>query len=70
MKMKDVIVGVMVKDVEVSLKRSATVPFTMMDKVLMMMGEVDLCLRPPPIRPIIQVCLVVVTRAPIYIEKS
>ena len=37
-KMKEVIVEVMVKDVEVGLKRSDTITFTMMNIVLMMMG--------------------------------
>ena len=57
-KIKEVIVGVIVKYMEVGLKRSADTPFTMMDKLLMVMGEMDLGLRPDPLTPIIQVCLV------------
>ena len=48
----------MVKDVEVCLNRSSTLPFTILYKVLMVMGEVDICLRPPLILTIIQVILV------------
>ena len=32
----------MVQDVEVGLKRSSTLPFTILEKVFMMMGEVDI----------------------------
>ena len=37
MKTKEFILGEMVKDVEVSLNRSATLPFTMKEKVFMVM---------------------------------
>ena len=37
MKMKEVVLGVMFQDVEVRLKRSVTLLFTMMEKVLMVM---------------------------------
>ena len=58
MKIKEVVVGVTVQEAEVGLKISDNIPFTMMDKVLMVMVEVDIGLRPAPISPIIQVCLV------------
>ena len=48
----------MMKDVEVGLNRSSTLPFTMLYKVLMVMGEVYICLRPALIPTIIQVILV------------
>ena len=34
----------MVKDMEVGLNRSSTITFTMLEKVLMVMGEVDICI--------------------------
>ena len=43
---------------KVSLNRSATVPFTIMERVLIVMVEVDLCLRPSPLPTTIQLCLV------------
>ena len=46
------------EDVELGLKRSATLPFTITEKVLMFMGEVDIGLRPAILPPIIQVSLV------------
>ena len=48
----------MMKDVEVGLNRSSTLPFKMLYKVLMVMGEVYICLRPALIPTIIQVILV------------
>ena len=48
----------MMKDVEVGLNRSSTIPFKMLYKVLMVMGEVYICLRPSLIPTIIQVILV------------
>ena len=47
----------MMKDVEVGLNRSSTLPFKMLYKVLMVMGEVYICLRPSLIPTIIQVIL-------------
>ena len=57
MKMKELILGVMVQDVEFGLNRSATLPFTTMEKLLMVMVEVDIGLRSSPLPPIIQVIL-------------
>ena len=57
-KIKEVIVGLMVKDVKVGIKRSATIPLTMMDKVLLVMGEVNIGIRQALLSPIIQVILV------------
>ena len=48
----------MVQDVEISINISATLTFTMLEKVFMVMGEVDISLRPAFIFPIIQVILV------------
>ena len=42
------IVWVIVKYAEVVLKISTTIPLTMTEKVLMIMGEVDIGLRPAP----------------------
>ena len=47
----------MMKDVEVGLNISSTLPFTMLYKVLMVRGEVYICLRPSLIHTIIQVIL-------------
>ena len=47
-----------VQDMEVALNRSTTLPCSMMDKVLMDMGEVDLGHVPALLPPIIQVILV------------
>ena len=44
--------------VEVGLNISSTIPFTMMDKVFMVVVEVDIVLILAPIPPIIQVILV------------
>ena len=48
----------MMEDMEVGLNISATFPFTMTDKVLMVMGELDIGLRPSPLPPTIQARLV------------
>ena len=53
--MKNVILGVMVQDVEVGHNRSATIHFTMMEKLFFVMGEVDLGMRPDTLPPIMQV---------------
>ena len=47
-----------VQDVEVDVKRYATITFTIMDKVLMIMREVDVSLIPSLIPTIINVILV------------
>ena len=52
---KEEIVGVMVKDVEVVLNISTTIHCSMLDKVLMVLVEVDLGLGPALLHPIIQV---------------
>ena len=46
METKEVTVGMTMEDVEVGLKISATLPFTMMEKALMVIGEVYIGLRP------------------------
>ena len=46
------------RDMELGLKRSDTLTFKMMYKMFIVMGGVDLGLRPSPLTPIIQVCLV------------
>ena len=48
----------MVHDVELVIKRSATLPFTMLDKLLMVIGEVYIGLIPALIPPFIRVMLV------------
>ena len=58
MKVKEVILGLMVQNLGVGIKISVTFSFTMMEKVLMLMGEVDLGLRPSSLPPIIQVYFV------------
>ena len=58
MNLKENMVGEMVQAVEAGLKRSSTLPFTVLDKVLMVMGDVDIGLIPALIPPIIQVILV------------
>ena len=55
---KEEIVGVMLKNMEVGLKISNTIPCSMLDKVLMELVEADLGLIPAPPLPIIQVVLV------------
>ena len=47
-----------IQDVELSLNISATLPFTMMDKVLMLMGDVEIGLIPAPLPHTIQLSLV------------
>ena len=46
------------EDVELDIKRPATLTFTITEKVLMVTGEADIGLRPEPLPPIIQVSLV------------
>ena len=46
-----------VQDVEVGLNISATLIFTIMDKIFMVVVEVDLGTIPAPLHPIIHVCL-------------
>ena len=47
-----------VEDMEISPKRLSTIPFTITDKLLMLMVEVDRGIIPAPLPPIIQVILV------------
>ena len=58
MNMKYVIVVVMKEDVDVCLKRPVTLNFTITDKVLMVMREVDIGLIPSSLPPIIYIILV------------
>ena len=58
MEMEEVIVLMIMEDVYLGLNRPDTLPFTTMDKVLMVMVEVDIGLRTDPITTIIQVSLV------------
>ena len=55
---KDEIVGVKLQYMEVGMKRSTTCPFSILDKGLMVLVEVDICLGPALLPPIIQVILV------------
>ena len=55
---KEEIVGVMVQAVEVGLKRCTTITCSIMEKVLMVMGEVDLGIRPALLPTTMQVFLV------------
>ena len=50
---KEDIVGVIVQDVEVGLKRSTTLPCKMLEKVLMVLVEVDPALLPPIVQVIV-----------------
>ena len=54
---KEEIVGVMVQDVEVGLKISYNIPCSILEKVLMMMVEVDKILILALLHPIFQVIL-------------
>ena len=58
MTMKHVIVEVTMEDVELCHKIPDTINLKMMEKVLMVMGEVYIGIRPPPLPLIIQVILV------------
>ena len=58
MNLKEEILGVMIQDMELGFNKSATITFKMLEKVLMVMGEVDICLRPAIISSIIKVILV------------
>ena len=53
MTMKDVIPGLMMEDVALFHKRPVTLTFTITEKVLTVMGEVDIGLRLSPLPPII-----------------
>ena len=57
-KMKKVIVVVMMEDVDFCLKIPGTLPFTIVKKVLLVMIEVGIGLRPAPLPPIIHVILI------------
>ena len=54
---KEVIVVVMTEDLDLSLKRPATIPLIFVYKVLMVVGEMDIGLRPALLPPIIRVGL-------------
>ena len=58
MKTKEVIVGVMAQDIKLGIKISTTITFTTMEKVLMVMEEVNIGIRPAPPTPIIKLSLV------------
>ena len=58
MSMKEVKVVVMMQDMELGLKITATITFTITEKVLTMMGEVNIGIKSSPIPPIIQVSLI------------
>ena len=53
--LKELISVVNREDVDLYLKRPSSLNFTIIEKMLMVMGEVDICLRPDPLPPIIQV---------------
>ena len=55
---KEEIVGVKVKDMEVGLKRSTTLPCSMLEKVFMALGEMDLGLGPALFPPIMKLIMV------------
>ena len=55
---KDEAVGVMVQYMELGLKISTTITFSIQETVLMEIGEVGLGIKPVLIPPIIQVILV------------
>ena len=59
MTIKYVIVVLIMEDMHLGLKRTAFTPLTIVEKVLMVMGELYIYLRPDPFTPIIQVSLVV-----------
>ena len=58
MSMKEVKVVVMMQDMILGLKITATITFTITEKVLTMMGEVNIGIKSAPIPPIIQVSLI------------
>ena len=58
MPMKHVILGVVMEDVELGHNRPSTINFTIVEKVLMVMGKVYIGLIPAPFPPIIQTILV------------
>ena len=55
---KEKISGMMVQDKERCLKRVTPLPCTMLEQVLMAMGEMNICLSPALLPPIIKVILV------------
>ena len=55
---KEEIVGVMVQDMEVGPRRSTTSPCSLLEKVLMVLVELDIGLRPALLHPIIKVIMV------------
>ena len=55
---KEEIVGVTVQDTEVVLNRSTNLPCSVLEKLLMALGKVDLGLVPALLPPIIQVIMV------------
>ena len=48
----------MVEVLYLDLDRPATIPFAIVEKLLMVMGKVDICIIPYPLLPIIHVVLV------------
>ena len=56
--MKELTVVVMMQDMKLGINIPVTITFTITDKVLMVMGEVDMGLKSSPFPPIIQVSLV------------
>ena len=56
--MKKVIVVVMMEELDLGLKRISTITFKIVEKVLMVMGELDICIRIDTTPIIIQVGLV------------
>ena len=52
------IVGVLLQDMELIMKISTTRPCSMMERVLLALGEVDLSLVPALLPPIIQLIMV------------
>ena len=55
---KEVIVAVVMEDVDLGLNILATLLFTIVEKVLIVMGEVDIGIIPEPLPTTIQVILV------------
>ena len=53
-----VIVVLMMEDADLGLKRPATIIFKIAEKVLMLRGDVEIGLRPPPIPTIIHMAMV------------
>ena len=57
MEMRGVIYVVMMKYVDLGFRRPDTLLFKILEKVLMVMGEVNICLRPATITPITRVTM-------------